>query len=326
MTRLFLTGGSGFIGGEIAKAALANGRQIALYDLAKPHFDDQTAFWIKGDVRDPASLAQAVEAFRPDAFIHLASDTDVQITRMEEFTTTLDGTRNVIAVAKSSPGLTKFVHVSTQFVVKPGVVPESETIFDPYTAYGEAKAETERMVRGAGLGMPWLIIRPTIIWGPHHPSFRENIFKHIANRSYLHPVGRQKILRAFGYVTNTAQQILTLTLSGEGAGDRRVFYTGDETIDYDIWADAFSMGLTGKPARRIPIWLLKTLGKAGDVAKLLRLPAPIDSGRAFRMTTSSAIDLSPTLAVTGKPAVPFSQGVRETLDWLSAGSCAGNAR
>lgn len=318
MTKLFLTGGSGFIGGEIARAALAAGHEVSLYDLSVPNFGDQVPFWTRGDVRDRVSLAQAIEAFRPDAIIHLASDTDVQITKMQEFTTTLDGTRNVISVAQSSNFLAKFVHISTQFVVRPGIVPESETFFQPYTVYGEAKAETERMVRSADLNMPWLIIRPTIIWGPHHPSFRENIFRHIASRRYLHPVGRQKILRAFGYVTNTANQILALTFSCDRVGDRRVFYVGDETIDYDVWADAFSIGLTGKPARRIPTQLLKWLGKAGDAAKLLRLPAPIDSGRAFRMTTSSAIDLSSTLAISGRPVVPFSKGVRETLDWILA--------
>lgn len=322
MAKLFLTGGSGFIGGEIAAAALAQGHQVAIYDLVSPHFPDQAPFWTQGDVRDASALADAVAVFRPDVIVHLASDTDVQVTRMEEFTTTLEGTRNAVAAAQRQYGVGKFVHISTQFVVKPGVKPVSETAFDPYTVYGEAKAETERMVRGADLGMPWLIIRPTIIWGPRHPSFRDHIFRHIAKRSYLHPTGARPILRAFGYVTNTAEQILALTLSDEGSGDRHVFYAGDDTIDYDRWADAFSHGLTGKRARRVPMWLLNLMGKAGDVVKRLGLPAPIDSGRAFRMSTSSAIDLTPTTAVTGTPRVSFDEGVAETLDWLRAGPAA----
>ncbi|MCM8732538.1 NAD-dependent epimerase/dehydratase family protein [Hephaestia sp. GCM10023244] len=320
MTRLFLTGGSGFIGGEIANAALEQGHGFALYDLAKPNFTQHMPFWVQGDVRDLETLSRSVEAFRPDAIIHLASDTDVQITRMEEFTTTLCGTQNVIDVIQRAdalcPNLSKFVHISTQFVVKPGITPESEIKFAPYTVYGEAKAETERMVRAADLPISWLIIRPTIIWGPHHPSFRENIFRHISSRHYLHPSRSEKILRAFGYVENTAQQVLALTLSGEGREGRRVFYVGDDTIDYDIWADAFSVGLTGKPARRIPLWLLSLLGGAGDILKKLGLPAPVDSGRVFRMSTSSAIDLSPTHAITGAPKIPFPLGVRKTIEWL----------
>ena len=124
------------------------------------------------------------------------------------------------------------------------------------------------------------------------------------------------MVRAYGYVTNTAEQILALALSGEGSGERRVFYAGDATIDNDQWADAFALEMTGKRARRVPVWLLNAMGKAGDAMKHLKLPAPIDSGRAFRMSTSSAIDLAPTLAVTGPPRVPFEQGVRETMVWL----------
>lgn len=319
MARIFLTGGSGFIGGEIARLALADGHVIGNIDLVEPDIVAQRPCWVRGDIRDLAALKQAMGDFRPDCVIHLASDTDVQITRLEEFTTTIDGTRNVVEAVKHTPGITRLIHISTQFTVKPGVAPPDEEYLEPYTVYGEAKAETERIVRGAGLDIDWLMIRPTIIWGPRHPSFRENIFKHIAARSYLHPTEGKPIMRAFGYVTNTADQILKLALAGNNILSRKVYYVGDATIDYDQWADAFSLGLTGKKARRIPTALLKLMGKVGDLARKLGLPAPIDSGRAFRMSTSSAIDLSPTLAVTGPLPVPFGQGVEATLEWLEKG-------
>jgi nucleoside-diphosphate-sugar epimerase len=316
VSRILLTGGSGFIGGETVEAAIRSGHQVLIFDVAKPHFDGHLPHWAQGDIRNPAALYEAASRFEPDAIIHLASDTDVQITQINQFTTTIEGTRNVIEMARQLPSLKKLVHISTQFVVKPGVEPASETSFEPYTVYGAAKAETERMIRAAGLAMPWLILRPTIIWGPHHPSFRENIFRHIESRFYLHPVGRTKILRAFGYVHNTAQQILMLTMSSEGDGAQRVFYVGDDVLDYDVWADKFSVALTGKPARRISQRLLSMLGRTGDFVKRLGLPAPIDSGRAFRMSTSSAIDLSSTLAITGEPKISLDQGVMETVNWL----------
>lgn len=240
----------------------------------------------------------------------------MQIEQLDQFTTTIDGTRNVIAAAKQLPGLRKLVHISTQFTVMPGVTPDPETYLQPYTVYGEAKAKTENDIRAAAFSIRWLIVRPTIIWGPHHPSFRDNIFRHIASRNYLHPVGREKIMRAFGYVTNTAQQILALSLSDAGAAAQHVFYVGDAPIDYDIWADAFARGLTNRKARRVPKLLLTAMGKVGDMFKAIGLPAPIDSGRAFRMSTSRAIDLSPTIARTGHPPVSFDEGVRRTLAWL----------
>lgn len=314
--RVFLTGGSGFIGGEVVEILRTKGFGIANYDLAPPHLPGQEPYWIKGDVRDSCKLDQEIAAFDPHYILHLASDTDVSVEAVEAFTTTLDGTANVIAALSRAPKLRRFIHVSTQFVVKPGVQPLEERYLEPYTAYGQAKAETERMLWRANPPAPWLILRPTIIWGPHHPSFAEAIFKHIASRNYLHPVAAEPITRAFGFVRNVAQQMVYFLEMPANASNRHVYYLGDATIDYDIWADSFSQALTGKRARRIPKWLLALMGRAGDLAKRLGIPSPIDSGRAFRMSTSSAIDLTPTHALAGLPQVGFDDGVAETVAWL----------
>lgn len=317
MSKVFLTGASGFIGAEIIQIAHADGHEIANFDIAEPHFLEHNQFWQRGDVRDAGAVRDAMTAFAPDYVIHLASDTDVSITELDQFKTTIDGTRNVVEAVKALPFLHRFIHISTQFTVRPGLTPRDEQHLEPYTIYGEAKAETERIVRGAALHVPWVIIRPTIIWGPHHPSFADNIFRHIRSRAYLHPTGPGKIIRAFGYVTNTADQIYRLALAHEDDLTRSVYYVGDEAIDYDVWADAFSVGLTGKKARRIPVRLLVLMGRIGDLFRRLGLPAPIDSGRAFRMSTSSAINLAPTHAVTGTPPVSFDTGVKVTLAWLA---------
>jgi nucleoside-diphosphate-sugar epimerase len=169
MSKIFLTGGSGFIGGAIARLVLADGHELRNFDLIAPDIADQQPSWVEGDVRDKEGLMRAVAEFAPDYLIHLASDIDVQITQLHQFTTTIDGTRNVVEAVQSQPQIRKFVHVSTQFAVKPGIEPRDEEHLDPYTVYGEAKAETERIVRGANLATPWLIARPTIIWGPRHP-------------------------------------------------------------------------------------------------------------------------------------------------------------
>jgi nucleoside-diphosphate-sugar epimerase len=316
VARIFLTGGSGFIGAEIVRLATAQGHCVQNLDLARPRHDAQAPFWVAGDVRDATRLGALVGAFAPDIVIHLASDTDVQGTRIEQFTSTIAGTRAVLAAVGAAPGVRRFVHISTQFVVRPGVIPQGEAHFEPYTVYGEAKAQSERLVRQADLRCDWLIVRPTIIWGPGHAAFAANIFKYIATRAYLHPAAPAPILRAFGYVTNTAAQILTLALLPDRAAPQRVFYAGDATIDYDRWVDAFSLALTGKAARRIPLWLLHGLAALGDWGKAIGLRAPIDRGRAFRMTTSSAIDLSATLAITGEPEIGFDRAIEATVAWL----------
>ncbi len=314
--KILLTGGSGFIGTEVVDIALAQGFDVCNLDIAPPRKEDQSAVWRDVDVRDHERLDQEILEFQPDYLLHLASDIDITIDKLEEFKITIGGTKNVLAAAKKLPDLKRFIHISTQFVVKPGIEPTSEHHYDPYTLYGEAKAETEKLVWQADLKMPWFILRPVIIWGPYHPTFAQAILKYIGDGRYLHPVGREPIVRAFGYVTNTADQMIGFVNVDLKKAKQHIYYLGDDSIDYDIWADAFATPLTGKRAKRIPVSLLNFLGKAGDLVKIVGIPSPIDSGRAFRMRTGSKIDLSSTLALVGEPKVSFETGVEKTIDWL----------
>jgi nucleoside-diphosphate-sugar epimerase len=316
--RVLITGGSGFIGSALANVALRRGFDLCNLDVRPPREETHGRFWRKIDVRDAVSLEKAAVDFRPRRVIHLASDIDVNIKTLSACTSTINGTENVLNAVRRLPSLRKAIFVSTQFVVRPGVEVDNERFLEPYTIYGHAKAEAENRIWGAELAVPWLILRPTIIWGPHHPSFAREIFRHIARRRYLHPVDRRPITRAFGYVTNTAEQMMEFAMIDPSLTNAHVYYLGDGSIDYDQWADAFSIGLTGRPARRIPAVMLRLLGKAGDLAKKLGVPSPIDSGRAFRMSTSSKIDLRATHDLVGSPRVSFEAGVAETLAWLSA--------
>ncbi|WP_423068390.1 NAD-dependent epimerase/dehydratase family protein [Devosia sp. CN2-171] len=314
--RLLITGGSGFIGAEVVSLALKAGLEVRNLDIAEPRAEQHKPLWRRVDIRDAAAVSAAVAEFDPHRVLHLASDIDVNIRTLEEFKTTINGTSNVLAALPRAQSLKSFVHTSTQFVVKPGVEPTSERHYDPYTIYGEAKALTEQAVWAANLTVPWYILRPTIIWGPYHPSFATQIFRHMRTGRYLHPVSSRPIVRTFGYVTNVAEQMVSFSLLADPDPARHVFYLGDASINYDSWADAFSVGLTGRPAKRIPVFALKTLGMAGDLVKAVGLPSPIDSGRAFRMSTASKIDLKPTFDVVGPPSIDFDAGVGHTLAWL----------
>jgi nucleoside-diphosphate-sugar epimerase len=313
--RLLVTGGSGFIGTNVINIALGFGYEITNLDFRPPRLGEHRRFWQDIDVRHGNAVLQAVKAFNPHRIMHLASDIDVNLKTLEEYTTIIDGTRNLIAAAKAAPVLERFVYISTQYTVTPGVVPKSETDLQPYTLYGVAKAKAEEQMQVCDL-KSWLIVRPTTIWGPFHPSFATQIWRHIAKGTYRHPASVTPIMRSYGYVRNTADQMVKLMDADGTTLDRKVYYLGDGVIDYDVWADAFAMRLTGKPAKRVPIWLLRSLGLAGSAMNAVGLRVPYNVGRYFRMTTSAPTDMESTFAVTGRPKVSFEQGVEESVAWL----------
>jgi len=315
--RLLVTGGSGFIGSELVAIALQQGYCIRNLDIRRPNFEAHRSLWAEVDLRDRESVIENFRAFKPDVVIHMASEIDVNLKSLNDYSTTVGGTLNILAAVSQAANIQRFISISTQYAVMPGVQPADEKFLLPYTLYGEAKAEAEKLVWQKNLSTPWFILRPTVIWGPRHPSFSRLIWKYIATRSYLHPSSAKPIMRCYGYVRNTAHQIMAFVSVDSSRSDRHVFYLGDACINYDIWADAFSKRLTGRPARRIPKSALLFFGLAGEGIKKVGLKAPIDMGRYFRMTTSAEVDLSTTHSLIGPPQVSFEEGLSETVGWLA---------
>jgi nucleoside-diphosphate-sugar epimerase len=73
----------------------------------------------------------------------------------------------LIAALKPLASLKLVVCASSILVCGIGYRPQTETADRPSTAYCESKVAGEILVREQAEGaFPWLIVRPTSIWGP----------------------------------------------------------------------------------------------------------------------------------------------------------------
>ena len=313
--KFLVTGGSGFIGGAVVELLVTKQHEVANFDIKPPVRADQTGYWIAGDIREQSAIAGAVERVRPDAIIHLAAKADISSSNWADFASIHLGTQNLLGAIDQVGGVHRLANISTQLVSGPGYTPRSLTDFEPYTIYGEAKAYAEGLVMQWQGQSTWFTFRPANIWGPRHPSFANEIWKYIQGRQYLHPAGAP-VLRSYGYVGNTAQQIVDLTLADPARTNRQIFYGADGVTDSSLWVDAFAQRLTGRPARRIPVPMLRLLGTAGDAVKMVGVRSPIDSGRAMRMTESYPVPLDATFALVGKPVISLPEGADRTVEWL----------
>jgi len=178
---ILVTGGSGFVGGHVVHEL--RGRELPVRCLVRdPRKASKLAAWgcelAQGDLTDPASLRRAVEGV--ETVVHLVA---IRQGREQEFRRIMvDGTRDLLAAAKDG-GVGRFVHMSA--------LGTSERTKD-LVPYFRAKWETEELVRGAGI--PYVIFRPSFIFGPDGgilPTFTK-----LARLAPVTPIigsGRQRI-------------------------------------------------------------------------------------------------------------------------------------
>jgi nucleoside-diphosphate-sugar epimerase len=73
---VLMTGGSGFIGLDLARALAEEGHRIVVFDLKEPpdrFLPDGSMTFVRGDVANFSEVLNAVRDFKPDGIIHLAA-------------------------------------------------------------------------------------------------------------------------------------------------------------------------------------------------------------------------------------------------------------
>ena len=150
--RVFLTGGSGFVGSAIIRELL--GREYAVNALSHQGSvasQRSSLREFKGDLFDASALDEAMREC--DAAIHLVGIIMEKRARGVTFERIhYEGTRSVVDAARRD-GVRRFLHMSAL-----GTRP------DAASEYHRSKWRAEQYVRDSGLD--WTIFRPSLIHGP----------------------------------------------------------------------------------------------------------------------------------------------------------------
>lgn len=311
-----MIGGSGFIGTHLVEALAESGREVMNLDIAAPQ-PRHARHWREGSILDARAMADAMAPFQPDEVVHLAAYATMEVTRLHEIEINTTGTRLLLEAVKACPSVRRLVVTSSQHVRKPGSGdPKDDTDFVPYAFFGESKVITERLTREAGLDCTWTIIRPTAVWGPYQPLPADGVWRLLRNRRYLHPAG-DPVIRSFGYVKNVVWQVIELLSKDSEQVGGKMFYVGDDNLPQREWIDGFSIALSGRPARKVPVGLIRGLALLGDCLKAVNVRFPIYGSRFHNLTTENSVPIELTLCLLGSPPYSLQEGIRETVEWLT---------
>jgi dihydroflavonol-4-reductase len=173
MTRVLVTGGTGFIGQHLVSALAAGGRQVRVLDLRSPICAVPDVEYLAGSVLD-ANLVD--EAVRDVAEVyHLAGLPGMWIPHKSDFcAVNYRGTEVVIAAARKR-GIARFLHCSTESILfrpSPLAGAASEPCLLPSQEmpglYTRSKMLAEQFAaQTAASGFPLVIGTPTMPIGPH---------------------------------------------------------------------------------------------------------------------------------------------------------------
>ena len=317
--RVVVTGGSGFIGTNLIERFAARGAQLLNLDIRPPRNSEHSSYWKNVDLVDASALCSSIHDFQPDVILHMGARTDLDGMSVSDYSANTIGVSNLLAAVEGLGSLRRLIFASSRLVCRIGYRPLDEFDYCPTTPYGESKVIGEKLVRkSAGkIPCPWLVVRPTSIWGPWFDIPYKTFFMTIAKGRYFHP-RLAKIPKSFGFVGNTVYQIERLLGADPAAVTGRTFYLADyPPIDVTEMADVIQRAEGAKKIHSIPITVLKLVAYAGDVAKMLGYAnPPLTSFRLDNLLMPMVYDLEPLKTIVGDLPYSMSDGVEKTVNWL----------
>jgi thioester reductase-like protein len=185
---IFLTGFPGFIAGRLVKRLTEEGArflllvQPAFVELARQEIaritheasaDASRFSIIEGDITEVGLGLSATELERARSettmLFHLAAIYDLAVSRELAMRVNLEGTRNVNALARTLPSLSRYHYVSTCYVagLRHGLILETELRHDAgfRNFYEETKYLAELEVDALKRELPVTIHRPAVVCG-----------------------------------------------------------------------------------------------------------------------------------------------------------------
>jgi len=317
MNKILVTGGSGFIGTNLIEHYKSIGDEVFSIDIKHPRNIEHIDQWHKVDILDKDKLTTIIKEIEPNIVFHMAARTDLNGLNVDSYDVNTKGIENLISALNEIKTLDFVVFASSMLVCRLGYKPSSEVDYCPNTPYGESKVIGEGLIRSSNIRFPWVIVRPTSIWGPWFATPYRDFFDMIRKGFYVHPKG-VRVRRSYGFIYNSIFQLSRIADRLNDSLVGKTIYLADyEPIELKSWSENIQKSLKVREVKEAPMLLFKVAAKLGDTLKIFGYKnPPMSSFRLNNMLTPMVHDTTPLKKYCG--AVPYSinEGVIVTCEWL----------
>lgn len=301
--KVFVTGGTGFVGQEVLRQLHAAGhgiRILARHPRSTRVRDCVSRFGAEihaGDLLDPASLPAGLQTC--DAVIHLVGIiSEVGTNTFENVHT--EGTRNIVNAVQQA-AVKRLVHMSA-LGTRPNAI----------ARYHQSKWAAEEIVRGSGIA--YTIFRPSIIYGPRD-SF-VNLFANMARFSPVLPVigsGQSKLQPV--PVSDVATCFARALTEPKSIG-QTYDLCGPEPLSLEEILDAILQVMRKKRLKlHIPVSVAQLQASALEsiFPTLLRKAPPLNRNQLLMLNEDNVGNPQPANELFGLKPIPFKQGIAQYL-------------
>lgn len=265
--RVFVTGGSGFVGGHVIEALAPSHAVLAM--ARSPRSAEAVARYGATAVAADLDAVDASHLAGCDAVVHCAAFVEEWGTREQFWRGNVEGTTRVLDAARRA-GVRRFVHLGTEAALFDGhdLVDIDER--RPYPAaqrylYSETKAEAERRVLAAdAAGFATISVRPRLVWGPRDASVLPAVLRMAREGAWAWLDGG-RARTSTTHVLNLARAVELALTGGRGGEAYFVADEGTRTLREFLSAMARTQGVA-LPDRSVPGALARPLAAAVEGA------------------------------------------------------------
>ena len=295
--KILVTGASGFIGSFIVEEALRQGMETwaaVRPSSSRKYLQDERIHFINLNLSSKEELISQLDGHEFDYVVHAAGAT--KCLHVDDFyRVNTEGTKNLAdAIIALKMPIKRFVFISSLSIF--GAIREKQPYQEitehdtpkPNTAYGKSKLKAERYLDSLGIGFPYIILRPTGVYGPREKDY-------------------------FLMAKSIKQHI-------DGKNGRKYFLSDGEVYQSETFSDLLhhELGDTWLLRIKAPIWVLRLVTIFGEyIGRMTGKMSALNNDKYNILKQRNwRCDIEPAVDELGfHPRYKLKQGVKLAVEW-----------